>query len=164
MDDLKAIQPTRFNPLEIAEALKKVMEQSRCNQEELAKKVGKKRSTIANYLRLLNMPPALQASLREGKITMGHAKAILSLDTLDEQMALHNWILQASLSVRQAELAAKGALCANTQDDIFIKALERELSSKWSTRVSIEEKGGKGMIRLHFYSLDDLDRLLEPLR
>lgn len=167
---IENIQRVDLNPLEIAQGLKNLMEEFRYSQEELATKVGKKRSTVANYLRLLTMPIAIQASLKEEVITMGHAKAILSLEHIDQQMALHEWILRSSLSVRSAEEAAKKLsekklrVKPPIQDDIFLKSLESDLSLRLQTRVVIQESGGKGTLSLHFYTLDDLDRLLESFK
>lgn len=167
---IENIQRIDLNPLEIALALKNLMEEFGYSQETLAQKVGKKRSTVANYLRLLTMPVAIQASLRDEKITMGHAKAILSLEHVDQQLALHDWILRSELSVRSAEAAAKTLSDKKSrprleqQEDIFLKDIESQLALKLQTRVSIQENGGKGTLNLHFYSLDDLDRLLESFK
>ena len=167
---IENIQRVDLNPLEIAMALKNLMEEFRYNQEELALKVGKKRSTVANYLRLLSMPIVIQASLRDEKITMGHAKAILSLENVDQQLVLHDWILRSELSVRSTEEAAKtlsekkNRPKPEQQDDIFLKDLESQLALKLQTRVAIQESGGKGVLSLHFYTLDDLDRLLEHFK
>ena len=166
---IENIQRVDLNPLEIAKAFRKLTEEFHYNQEELAFRIGKKRSTVANYLRLLTLPRAIQASLQEEKITMGHAKAILSLPNLDQQMILHDWILRQSLSVRAAEDSArvlgerKIKAKPEPQEDLFVKDIERRLSEKMGTRVSIKENGGKGQLQLHFYSFDDLDRLLEKL-
>lgn len=166
---IENIQRVDLNPLEIAAALKRLLDQFQYSQEELSLKVGKKRSTVANYLRLLSLPQAIQNSLKEERISMGHAKAILSLGAIDQQMALHDWILRQSLSVRASEDAARTLSERKVrgkpapQEDIFIKEIERRLSEKLSTRVSIQETGGKGSLSLQFYSFDDLDRLIERL-
>lgn len=164
---IENIQRVDLNPLEIAVALKRLLEEFNYSQEDLSQKVGKKRSTVANYLRLLSLPSVIQGSLKDEAITMGHAKAILSLAAIDQQLALHSWILRQSLSVRDAEEAARTISekkCRPKpaqQEDIFLREISRKLSEKLSTRVSIEEASGKGTLSLHFYSYDDLDRLLE---
>lgn len=166
---IENIQRVDLNPMEVAAALKRLMEEFHYTQEELSFKIGKKRSTVANYLRLLTLPRAIQASLREDRMTMGHAKAILSLPNLDQQMILHDWVLRQALSVRAAEEAArvlgerKVRAKPEPQEDLFVKDLEKQLSEKMGTRVTIKESGGKGLLSLHFYSFDDLDRLLERL-
>lgn len=166
---IENIQRVDLNPLEIAKGFQRLIDEYRYSQEELAYKMGKKRSTVANYLRLLTLPRAIQASLREERITMGHAKAILSLPNLDQQMILHDWILRQSLSVRAAEESArvlserKIKPKPEPQEDLFVRDIERRLSTAMGTRVSIKEQGGKGTLALHFYSFDDLDRLLEKL-
>ena len=104
---IENIQRVDLNPLEIAAALKLLLEEYKYSQEDLSQKVGKKRSTVANYLRLLSLPAVIQDSLKDETITMGHAKAILSLAAIDQQLALHSWILRQSLSVRDAEEAAR---------------------------------------------------------
>lgn len=168
---IENIQRVDLNPLEIASALKRLLEEFHCTQEELAHKIGKKRSTVANYLRLLTLPEVIQKALKEERLTMGHAKAILSVEQIDQRMNLFEWIIRQSLSVRSAEeaarrLASKPAPVKEeakipSQGDLFLADLERRLSEKLSTRVTITENSGKGTLSLHFYSLDDLDRLLE---
>lgn len=166
---IENIQRVDLNPLEIASAFKRLMEEFKYSQEELATKMGKKRSTVANYLRLLLLPLPIQTALREDKITMGHAKAILSLNSIDQQIVLFDWIIRRSLSVRDSESAAKTISERKVrpqpipQDDIFVREIERRLSEKLCTRVSIEEAGGKGNLTVQFYSFDDLDRLIERL-
>lgn len=169
---IENIQRVDLNPLEIAFALKKLIDEFGSSQEVLAKKIGKKRSTVANYLRLLSLPEAIQQALKEDVITMGHAKAILSLNHLDQQMNLYESILRQSLSVRSAEEAARQLsdkkivskpASKREQTDIFLMDLEKSLSEKFSTRVTLLENKGKGVLSLHFYSLDDLDRLLEQM-
>lgn len=103
---IENIQRVDLNPLEIAKALKKLIEDFGLSQDQLAQKIGKKRSTVANYLRLLSLPQTIQHSLSGALITMGHAKAILALEEGDKQALLHELILRDDLSVREAEQAA----------------------------------------------------------
>ena len=165
---IENVQRVDLNPLEIAKALKSLITQFDFNQEELAKKIGKKRSTIANYLRLLTLPSSIQKSVDSGAITMGHAKAILSLDDEEKQMLLHELILRDDLTVREAEEASqrimlkaqKKELTYETRD-FFIEHLSHKVQQKLGTKVFIQSKGKKGRIMIDYYSLDDLDRLLE---
>jgi ParB family chromosome partitioning protein len=166
---IENIQRVDLNPLEIASALKRLIEEFNYSQEELSRKVGKKRSTVANYLRLLALPPAIQCSLRDDRISMGHAKAILSLEEIDKQMILHDWILRHSFSVREAEDAAKNLTMKEKieneakPENIFILSLERRLEERLGTKVNISSQGEKGVVQINYYNLDDLDRLLEVI-
>lgn len=161
---IENIQRVDLNPLEIAYALKRLIDEYKFSQEELAQRIGKKRSTIANYLRLLFLPPAIQTSLKNDVITMGHAKAILSVEEIDRQLTLHDWIIQNNLSVRATEEAAKKLIqpdkCRMKEINPFVVHLTRKVEEKCGVRCQIKEDDGKGSISLDFYSLDDLDRLL----
>lgn len=161
---IENIQRVDLNPLEIAYALKRLIEEYKLSQEDLASEIGKKRSTVANYLRLLMLPPAIQISLKNDLITMGHAKAILSLSKVDQQMILHDWILKNNLSVREAEEAAKRIENPNPikvkETSPFIDHLTKKIEERFGVRATIKENKGEGTLTLDFYSLDDLDRLL----
>lgn len=166
---IENIQRVDLNALEISKALKALQENFKLNQEELAKKVGKKRSTIANYLRLLALPKAIQESISNNLITMGHAKAILALpnETLQEQ--LHQKILSRGLTVREAEaeslnFAKRDKRVASAKPaNLFLAEIERKLSMHLGTRVSIKENENSGTVSIDYYSLEDLDRLLGML-
>lgn len=161
---IENIQRVDLNPLEIAYALKRLIEEYKLSQEDLANEIGKKRSTVANYLRLLTLPPAIQISLKNDLITMGHAKAILSLSKVDQQMILHDWILRNNLSVRETEEAAKKIENPNPikikEISPFVESLTRKMEEHFGVKVTIRENKGEGSVTLDFYSLDDLDRLL----
>lgn len=167
---IENIQRVDLNPLEIAKALRTLSEQFGLNQEELGHRVGKKRSTVANYLRLLTLPKSIQESISEASITMGHAKAILSMEGFEKQMLLHELILRDGLTVRQAEEAAqrlsekakKQSLAYETRD-FYLEQLAEKIQHKLGTKVSIQGKGKRGRISIDYYNLDDLDRLLELL-
>jgi ParB family transcriptional regulator, chromosome partitioning protein len=164
---IENIQRVDLNALEIAKALRSLMEEFRFNQDEVAQRVGKKRSTIANYLRLLSLPKGIQDSLYKGLISMGHAKAILSLEGFEKQLCLHDLILRDSLSVREAEESAqrlsqkakKKSIIYATRD-MHLEQLEEKLQYKLGTKVSIQGKGRRGRISIDYFTLDDLDRLL----
>lgn len=164
------IQRVDLSPLDIAKALKQLAENSSLTQEEIARKIGKKRSTVANYFRLLTLPSSIQESIDKQLITMGHAKAILSLPDQNLKNELHKKIIEEALSVRQAEEVA-GVLSKkkrpiakkNKKEDLFLKDLARQLEEKIGTKIVITGQGCKGTLAIHFYSLDDLDRILAHL-
>lgn len=166
---IENIQRVDLNPLEIASALKRLLDDFKYSQEDLSHKVGKKRSTVANYLRLLGLPLVIQNSLKEEKITMGHAKAILSLESIDQQLVLHEWILRQALSVRASEEASRTLSekkCRPKQaeqEDLFVMDIKRKLAERFGTKVTIHETQGAGSLNFHFYSFEDLNRLLELL-
>lgn len=165
---IENIQRVDLNPLDIAKALKSLQENFQLNQEQLAQRIGKKRSTIANYLRMLSLPSFIQQSIAEGTITMGHAKAILSLDEEKKKIVLYEKILEGKLTVRQAEEEAvkfktQKKPSATKKIDPFIADLERKISEKFGTQVIIKNKGKAGKILIDYYNLDDLERILEKI-
>lgn len=164
---IENIQRVDLNPLEIAKALQILLVEFGLTQDQLAQQIGKKRSTIANYLRLLTLPLKIQDSLAKNHFTMGHAKAILSLDSEDKQILLYELILRDDLSVREAEQAAQriGKKAAKQQlsyvpRDFYLEQLTEKIREKLGTKVFIQPKGKKGRISIDYYSLEDLDRLL----
>jgi ParB family chromosome partitioning protein len=129
--------------------------------------VGKKRSTVANYLRLLGLPKNIQDGVSSNIISMGHAKAILSLSGFEKQNLLYELIVRDSLNVREAEEAAvrvsqkvKKQKLVYTNRDFFLEQLAEKIQAKLGTKVSIQGKGKKGRIYIDYYNLDDLERLL----
>lgn len=167
---IENIQRVDLNPLEIAKALKELIDNFQLSQEELATKVGKKRSSVANYLRLLTLPSTIKDSLLQNSITMGHAKAILSLEGESKQFLLHELILRDDLNVREAESAAlrihdkvKRQKVAYRDQDFILQQLADKAQQVLGTKVFIEGHGKRGRIMIHYYNLDDLDRLLDLL-
>lgn len=166
---IENLQRVDLNPLEMAESFLKLIEVFRMTQEELAEKVGKKRSTVANYLRLLALPPSIRQSLAQGTITMGHAKAILSLDSAELKEKLHALIVHQELNVRETEKQSqkmgRSLLKKNKQPtaaSIHISHLEQKLEEHFGTKVGIEfSKNKSGKVVFSYYSLDDLDRLFQ---
>lgn len=154
---IENIQRVDLNPLEIAKALKSLAEDFQWTQEEIAEKVGKKRSTIANYFRLLMLPLSIKESLAQNQITMGHAKAILSFQYEKEQLALHEKILKENLSVRQTEalVAKKPKPIIEPQRDFFLEDIAKKMEERLGTKVVVT--GTK--IIIDYYNLDDLDRI-----
>jgi ParB family transcriptional regulator, chromosome partitioning protein len=164
---IENIQRVDLNPVEIAKALRSLIDQFGYQHEELALRIGKKRSTVANYLRLLSLPRNIQESVSSTQITMGHAKAILSLDGFEKQNLLHELILRDDLTVREAEESAlrisqkvKKQALPYINRDFHLEQLAEKLQQKLGTKVLIQGRGKKGRIFIDYYSLDDLERLL----
>jgi ParB family chromosome partitioning protein len=162
------IQREDLNPIEEAEAYKRLMEQFDLTQEEISKKVGKDRTTITNTVRLLKLPPEIKQSLAEGKISMGHARAFLSLEGIEKQRLLLKRLLAGGLSVRQTESLVKRFRSRNSpvsrKTNPEWSGLMEELQRILGTKVRIVGKRKRGKIEIEFYSLDELDRILELLR
>lgn len=164
---IENVQRVDLNPLEIALAMKQLMTKLNLTQDELAVRVSKKRSTVANYLRLLTLPKSIQESIERQQISMGHAKALLSLQTEEKQMLLFQRILHEDLSVRQAEEAAQTATAKPKQPpsysnrDFYLEHLAEKIQQKLGTKVTIQSKGSGGRVYIDYYNLEDLDRLLE---
>ena len=165
---IENIQRENLNPIEEAEAYKRLMEQFHLTQEEISKKVGKDRTTIANTVRLLRLPPEIKLSLAEGKITMGHARAFLSLDGVDKQKLLWKRLLSGGLSVRQVENLVKRLRTRSSppprRSHPEWSALIDELQRALGTKVRIVGKRKRGKIEIDFFSPDELDRIIELLR
>lgn len=166
---IENVQRVNLDPIEMAKAFQKLISVFRMTQEEVSEKVGKKRSTVANYLRLLALPKSIQQALSKGEISMGHAKAILSLDSAELQSKLTQLIQEKQLNVRDAEKESrrlipkkkkKGALPSR---DPHIEELEEGLAQHFGTKVEVAPSRRGGKITLHYYSLDDLDRLASLL-
>ena len=161
---IENVQRVNLDPMEMAEAFQKLITVFRMTQEELAEKVGKKRSTVANYLRLLALPQPIQSALSSGKITMGHAKALLSLNSEEMQQSLSKLIVEKQLTVRDAERESR-KLGAHTkrERDPHVEELKEQLKERFGTKVEVAPAHRGGKITLHYYSLDDLERLTELL-
>lgn len=161
------IQREELNPLEEAEAFKSLMDGFGLSQEEVARKVGKDRATVANFLRILKLPSDIKEELVKGSITMGHAKAILSLERDALQREVARRVVKKGLSVRETERLIerykKGKKVARDRPS-RVGPLESELRGIFGTKVSIKERNGKGRIEIEFYSMEELDRLLEMVR
>ena len=165
------IQRENLNPLEEAEAFGQLLEEFGLTQEQLAVKVGKNRSTVANILRLLNLPAEVKEILRKGLISSGHARAILMLDREDAQILFCEKIIREGLSVRQAEELAgnkdreKKKKITKVCKTVEVMDIQENLQKLFGTRVEIKhkEKVNKGKIEISYYSLDDLNRLLDMM-
>ncbi len=163
------IQRHNLNPVEEAKAYKQLMDEFEMNQEEVAKKMGKSRSVVANKLRLLSLPIEAIKALREGKITEGHAKAILALENPEKQRGLLGLIIKNQLTVRQAENKTKAVSIKAHKRVIEIdpetKDLEDRFSATLGTKVKIKKVGGKGgKIIIDYYSSEDLSKIVSKLK
>lgn len=154
-----------LNPMEEAEAYQRLIAEFAWTQEELASRVGKDRSSIANALRLLRLPESIQADLREGRLTMGHARALLSLDSEADQLRLRDQILAHSWSVRATEegVKAKGSHLPrrSPRRSPELGAVEDALREALTTRVRLVGNERRGRIEIVYTSREDLDRVTE---
>lgn len=162
---IENVQRHDLNAIEEARAYQKLGDEFQMNQEEIAVKMGKSRSFVANKMRLLALPIEVQKGLIEGKITEGHAKAILSLPNPEKQRAMYELIMRSNLTVRQVEEKTKEVSVRSyerrtTKTDPEIKALEDTLIETLGTKVRISKSGDGGKILIEYYSKEDLDSLL----
>jgi len=165
---IENIQRENLNPIEEAEAYKGLLEHFHLTQEEISKRVGKDRTTVTNTIRLLKLPPEIRQSLADGVITMGHARAFLSLESPEKQKLAIKKVLADDLNVRQTEnlmkrLRAKKQPTApkdHTQWNPVVEDLQRVLG----TKVRIVGQGKRGKIEIEFYSLEELDRIIDLLK
>jgi len=164
---IENIQREDLNPLEAAEAYKRLQDEFKLTQEDLAKRVGKERSTVTNFLRLLSLPREVKHELAAGSISMGHAKALLSMDRVRDQVQTAQMIVKHGLSVRNTEaLANKLKHPAKEKKPNLVnefKAIEDQLKRSLGTKVSIMNKAKGGRIVIEYYSAEELDRLLEKI-
>jgi len=164
---IENIQREDLNPLEAAEAFKRLQDEFKLTQEDLARRVGKERSTITNFLRLLGLPKEIKQHLASGALSMGHAKALLSLERLRDQIFAANQIVKKALSVREAEALAsrlkKPVKEKKKPAGTEYKAVEERLRKSLGTKVSISPKAKGGKIVIEYYSGEELERILEKI-
>lgn len=166
---IENLQREDLNPLEEARAYAMLLEKFQLTQEEVSRRVGKDRSSVANYLRLLKLPKSIQQEILAENLTMGHARALLSLDDRETQLRVCQRIKKGRLSVREAERLVKRlkegreAKVQVLPPDPFIRAAEERLQRKLGTKVSIHRKGRGGRIEIAYYSEEDLQRLFSLL-
>lgn len=165
------IQREELDAIEIALAYERLIEEVSLTQEEVSEKVAKKRSTVTNYLRLLKLPPEIQLGIRQRRISMGHARALISIDDKQTQLNLYQQILTNELSVRQVEEATrvnknKTAPAASQKKTVpaAVQQAAKSLGAKLSAKVDIKmEHTGNGLIRIHYKDASELDHLLRKL-
>jgi ParB family chromosome partitioning protein len=168
---IENVQRSDLRPIEEASAYKRLMNITGLSQDEVAARVGKNRSTVANALRLLKLPGEMRESLEKGDISPGHARAILSVNSAEAGNALYREILKKNLSVREAERYAaafgspgkKQSKSAEKKRPMELKAMEEKFMHRLGAKVKI--KGGlhRGVIEIDYYSIEDLERLYEIL-
>ena len=169
---IENLQREDLNPMEEARAYERLSEQFGHTQQEIADKVGKDRATVANTLRLLALPPQIQAMVKSGQLSEGHARALLSLPSAQDQSFLAQKIIARKLSVRQTELEVRKMVSprlklramAAARRNSHLRAAEEALQKVFGTKVRIRQIGERGRIEVEFYSQVDLDRILEVLR
>ncbi len=170
---LENLQREDLNAIEVSLSYKRMMDELNYTQEQVAERMGKERSTVANYIRLLKLPPDIQIAVRNGTISMGHARALINVDLVDKQLYIFSEIKMKGLSVRQTEelvrkiykedgpavkTAAKPALPP------AYKKIEDNLASHFSTRVKLaHNKKGHGSITLEYYSIQELNKILDAM-
>jgi ParB family chromosome partitioning protein len=168
---IENIQRENLNAIEIALSYQRLLAECDLKQEELGGRVGKNRSTVTNYLRLLKLPPDIQIAIRDGHISMGHARALISIEDVEKQLDIFNQILSQDLSVRKVEelvrnVGVKTARKAESSDstDPEIVNLQTRLSSHFGSKIAIKANNqNKGEIKISFNCTEDLNRILEIL-
>lgn len=166
---IENIQREELNPLEISLGYQRLIDECSYTQSEVAERVGKNRTTVTNMLRLLQLPDFIQASLRDERISTGHARTLINVDSKDDQKKILSEIEKKSLSVRQTEDLVKSYKEKSEQkkklpekkENPFLKELTKQLRNKLSTKVNIKKKKKGGEIRIEYYSNDDLERLMQ---
>ncbi len=168
---IENIQRENLNAIEIALSYQRLMTECQLKQEQLGDRVGKNRTTVNNYMRLLKLPPVIQASVRDNKISMGHARALVNIDNQEVQMEIFQRVLDEDLSVRKVEEAVRtrnnadvtenGSSKRKVSTKREIASLQSKLASHFGTKVTVKaDDQSKGEIRIPFTSKEDLERIL----
>lgn len=171
---LENLQREDLNAIEIAISYKRMMEELNHTQEQVAERMGKERTTVTNYLRLLKLPPDIQLAVRNGNLSMGHARALVNIDTIDKQLFVFKEIQQKNLNVRQTEELVRNMYKAGKNNGVkssvksdlpaAFKKIEDNLASHFATKVKMSHnKKGYGSITLEYYSLEELNKLLDAM-
>lgn len=170
---LENLQRENLNAMEIAMSYRRLMDECDLTQEQVADRMNKERSTVANYLRLLKLPPDIQRAVRDGVLSMGHARAIIGLEQVDLQLYAYRETNEKGLSVRQTEalvkaLASERGPKEGTKEKPRLapayKRIEDNMASHLSTKVKLDRKqNGKGSLLIEFYSDEDLERIMEKM-
>jgi ParB family chromosome partitioning protein len=172
---IENIQRENLNALEIAQSYQRLLIECNLKQEELGDRVGKNRTTVNNYLRLLKLPPTIQAAIRDQQLSMGHARALINIVDVDQQLTLFKKIIKEELSVRKVEALVKGLNegkpeKASTAAGISpvrkyeLTKIQQQLATHFGTKVALKaDQKNKGEIKIPFTSASDLNRILEIL-
>jgi ParB family transcriptional regulator, chromosome partitioning protein len=170
---LENLQRENLNAIEIALSYKRLMDDLDYTQEQVAERMGKERSTVTNYIRLLKLPPDIQVAVRNGIISMGHARALINVDVVDKQLFIFSEIKSKQLSVRQTEDLVRKMYTggATVKPSVKVglppafKKIEDNLASNFGTKVTLAHtKKGNGSITFDYFSLDELNGLLDKLK
>jgi ParB-like partition proteins len=174
---IENIQRENLNAIEIALSYQRLISECSLKQDELGERVGKNRATVTNYLRLLRLPPDIQIAVRDNRLSMGHARAIINVDNPDKQLYIFKKTLEEDLSVRKVEELVRemsprksekpepekgtpGGAASSRE----ILQLQSRLSSHFGTRVAVRSDGSKGEIKIPFLSVEDLNRIIDILK
>ncbi len=166
---LENLQREDLNAMEIAISYKRMMEELNHTQEQVAERMGKDRSTVTNYIRLLRLPPDIQIAVRNGEISMGHARALINVDTIDKQLYIFDEIKTKGLSVRQTETLVRNIYREKEEKKAeelppAYKKVEDKLASHFGTKVKLRHgKDGTGAITFEYYSLEEMNKLLDQM-
>jgi ParB family chromosome partitioning protein len=170
---IENIQRENLNSIEIALSYQRLLTECDLKQEQLGDRVGKNRTTVNNYLRLLKLPPDIQLAIRDKRISMGHARAIINIDDVDKQLDVFKKILKDDLSVRKVEALVRELTSGEVKEKdktskpempYEAKQVQSKLSSHFGTKVGMKiDKNNKGEIKIPFLSKDDLNRILDIL-
>ena len=168
---LENLQRENLNAVEIALSYKRLMEELDYTQEQVAERMGKDRTTVTNYIRLLKLPPDIQLAVRTGSLSMGHARALINVDTIDKQLYVFQQIKQKELSVRQTEVLVRqlyksGPVNKAVKSSLpqAFQRIEDNLASQFGTKVKINHsKKGNGSIFIEYYSLEQFNQILKVL-
>ncbi|MEN9548131.1 MAG: hypothetical protein RIR12_722 [Bacteroidota bacterium] len=169
---LENLQREDLNAVEVALSYKRMMEELDYTQEQVAERMGKDRSTVANFIRLLKLPPDIQLAVRTGKLSMGHARALINVDTIDQQLFIYKEIKSKELSVRQTEALVRtlykdsGTVKKTSKNGLppAYQRIEDKLASHFSSRVKLKHsRNGSGQITIDYYSLDEFNHILQKM-
>src|SRR5688572_29356057 len=169
---LENLQREDLNAMEVSLSYKRMMEELDYTQEQVAERMGKDRSTVANFIRLLKLPPDIQLAVRSGNLSMGHARALINVDTVDKQLYIYKEIKEKGLSVRQTEALVRnmykesGAVKKTSKSSLpsAYQKIEDNLASHFSTRVKLRHsRNGNGQIVIEYYSQDELTKILRDM-
>ena len=165
------IQRKNLDPIEVALSYQRLIDEIQLTQEELSTRVGKKRSTVTNYLRLLKLDPILQTGMRDGFISMGHGRAMINVENTEDQLAIYEKILREKLSVRQTEDLVKSLKSGKTsttkkkQVPSYIKSSIKDISEYFGHKINVTiGNNGKGKISIPFHSEEDFNRIKNLLK
>ncbi|MBS1760464.1 MAG: ParB/RepB/Spo0J family partition protein [Bacteroidetes bacterium] len=169
---LENLQREDLNAMEISLSYKRMMDELDYTQEQVAERMGKDRSTVANFIRLLKLPPDIQLAVRNGEISMGHARALINVDTVDKQLYIFKEIKEKSLSVRQTEALVRnlyretGSVKKPAKSHLspVFQRIEDKLASHFSTRVKLKHgRNGNGQITIEYYSTEEFNNILRQM-